>query len=477
MTQTLFTNIMIFDGSSKKSYRGEVLVQGNRIKKVAKGKKRIERNGAEVVDGGGATLMPGLINGHSHIGYSEEGTNLYSLGDTPPEENTLITMRHAHILYDHGFTALVCAATGRARMDIVIRNEIAAGRITGPRVLAASPELTVTGGLGDARQLHMDHGAFSIICDGAEQFRQTARMLCREGVDILKIMPSGDEFIYPYGRGDTTVMTEDEVAAVCEVARQRNRRVGAHARTSESVRLCLKYGINIIHHATYADDETIDMLVEAKDEVFVVPAIGITHNTAYESAEFGMPPESEIALRHHHELAIVSETIKKLHARGVRVLPFGDYAFAWVPHGTDARDFEHIRQLLRLHPGRGAARRDEARRRALRLRQRARDRHSRYGRGQGRLSRRSHHDRRRSAGGSLAVPGPGQHHHGHEGRRVPQDAPAPPPGGSGRRIVPERTQARGATGQRASPPLAGQFPKHGHRRAATDCARSPRACR
>ena len=125
MTQTLFTNIMIFDGSSKKSYRGEVLVQGNRIKKVAKGKKRIERNGAEVVDGGGATLMPGLINGHSHIGYSEEGTNLYSLGDTPPEENTLITMRHAQILYDHGFTALVCAATGRARMDIVIRNEIA----------------------------------------------------------------------------------------------------------------------------------------------------------------------------------------------------------------------------------------------------------------------------------------------------------------------------------------------------------------
>ena len=57
-----------------------------------------------MVDGGGATLMPGLINGHSHIGYSEEGTSLYSLGDTPPEENTLITMQHAQILYDHGFT-------------------------------------------------------------------------------------------------------------------------------------------------------------------------------------------------------------------------------------------------------------------------------------------------------------------------------------------------------------------------------------
>ena len=480
MTQTLFTNIMIFDGSSKKSYRGEVLVQGNRIKKVAKGKKRIERNGAEVVDGGGATLMPGLINGHSHIGYSEEGTNLYSLGDTPPEENTLITMRHARILYDHGFTALVCAATGKARMDIVIRNEIAAGRITGPRVLAASPELTVTGGLGDARQLHMYHGAFSIICDGAEQFRQTARMLCREGVDILKIMPSGDEFIYPYGRGDTTVMTEDEVAAVCEVARQRNRRVGAHARTSESVRLCLKYGINIIHHATYADDETIDMLVEAKDEVFVVPAIGITHNTAYESAEFGMPPESEIALRHHHELAIVSETIKKLHARGVRVLPFGDYAFAWVPHGTDARDFEHFVNYFDFTPA-------EVLHAATKLGGELYAYANAQGTGipdMGEVREGYLADLIMIDGDPLAdlslfqdpdnilmvMKDGGYHKTPQPRRRAAAAAPR-------NRNSPRTDAGEAHDRQRASPPLSGQFPKHGHRRAAMDCARSPRACR
>ena len=341
MTETLFTNIMIFDGSGKNLYRGEVLIQGNRIKTVAKGKKRIERNGAELVDGGGGTLMPGLINGHAHIGYTNR-VGLYSLGNTPPEENTLLTMRHAQILFDHGFTALVGAATGKARMDIVIRNEINAGLIAGPRLLASTPELTVTGGLGDARQLHLHHEAFSIVCDGAEEFRRVARILCREGADILKIMPSGDEFVFPYGQGDSTVMTEEEVAAVCQVAKQRNRRVCAHARSSEAVRLCLKYGVHIIHHATYADDETIDLLAARKRDVFVLPAVGITHNTAYESAAWGMPPDSEIALRHHRELAVVSETVKKLRERGVRVLPFGDYAFAWVPHGTDARDFEHF---------------------------------------------------------------------------------------------------------------------------------------
>jgi len=341
MSQTLFTNIMIFDGSGEKSYQGEVLIQGNRIQKVAKGRKQIDRDGAKLVDGGGATLMPGLINGHSHIGYTD-GSDLYSLGDTPPEENVLITMQHAQTLFDHGFTALIGAATGKARMDIVIRNEINAGRISGPRVLAASPELTVTGGLGDARQLHLHHEAFSVVCDGAEEFRRVARTMCREGVDILKIMPSGDEFIFPYGRGDSTVMIEEEVAAVCQVAQQRNRRVCAHARSSESIQLCLKYGVNIIHHATYADEITLDLLEAKKDDVFVVPAIGITHNTAYESADWGMPPDSEVALRHDRELPIASETAKKLHNRGIRVLPFGDYAFAWVPCGTDTRDFEHF---------------------------------------------------------------------------------------------------------------------------------------
>ena len=199
-------------------------------------------------------------------------------------------MRHAQILFDHGFTALVGAATGKARMDIVIRNEINAGLIAGPRLLASTPELTVTGGLGDARQLHLHHEAFSIVCDGAEEFRRVARILCREGADILKIMPSGDEFVFPYGQGDSTVMTEEEVAAVCQVAKQRNRRVCAHARSSEAVRLCLKYGVHIIHHATYADDETIDLLAARKRDVFVLPAVGITHNTAYDERGLGHAP-------------------------------------------------------------------------------------------------------------------------------------------------------------------------------------------
>ena len=86
----------------------------------------------------------------------------------------------------------------------MIRNAIDAGDIPGPRTLAASPELATTAGLGDVRLRHMHRETFAIVCDGAEEFRKTAREMVREGVDTLKINPSGDEFIphcarSPYG--------------------------------------------------------------------------------------------------------------------------------------------------------------------------------------------------------------------------------------------------------------------------------------
>jgi N-acyl-D-aspartate/D-glutamate deacylase len=88
MPRTLFTNVSIFDGSGQSSFPGEVLVQGNRIKTVAKGKDQIDRSLVEeVVDGGGATLMPGLTEAHGHISYCAA---LKDIGNVPVEEHMLI---------------------------------------------------------------------------------------------------------------------------------------------------------------------------------------------------------------------------------------------------------------------------------------------------------------------------------------------------------------------------------------------------
>jgi imidazolonepropionase-like amidohydrolase len=349
MGGTLFTNVSILDCTGSQPYAGEVLIEGNRIKQVAKAGKKLPRDGARVVDGGGATLMPGLIEAHGHISFCNV-SSLEALGEIPPEEHTLRTMRHAREMLDQGFTAIFSAAAAKPRLDVVIRNAIDAGEIPGPRTRAASPELTVTGGLGDVRRAHMYRETFAIVCDGPEEFRKTAREMCREGVDTLKINPSGDEFV-PCARAHQTVMNDAEVAAVCEVGKSRGKMIAAHCRSAESVKMALRHGVDVLYHCTLCDTEALDLLEEQKERIFVAPAMGIMYTTAEgEGAGYGITKDHAVAVYFRRELDRCIENMKQLRKRGVRVLPGGDYGFAWNPIGTNARDLEHFVNLLGCTP-------------------------------------------------------------------------------------------------------------------------------
>ena len=348
MARILFTNVKVLDGSGAEPFPAKVLVEGNRIKSVTPVSEVLSAEGADLGDGGGATLMPGLVEAHSHISFANTA-DLQSLGDIPPEEHTLLAAKHAKLMLDHGFTSINSAAAAKPRLDVVIRNAINAGDIPGPRMLAATPEMTVSGGLGDVRLWHLHRETFAIVCDGPDEFRRVARQMCREGVDTLKINPSGDEFV-PYARAQQTVMNDAEVAAVCEVARSRGKRVAAHARSAESVKMCLRHGVEMIFHATFADDEAIDALEAAKDRVFVVPTIGITYTTLNEAGAWGITPAIGEQLGLKRELEHAIKVMNELKRRGVRVLPGGDYGFAWNPVGRNARDLEHFVTLFGFTP-------------------------------------------------------------------------------------------------------------------------------
>ena len=348
MGTMLIKNVKIIDGSGTPPFSGEVLIRGNRIAEVKAG-SGIEAAEANVVDGGGQTLMPGLIEAHAHISFCDTAS-LEALGDIPPEEHTLETMKYARKMLDQGFTALFSAAAAKPRLDVVIRNAIDKGDIVGPRMRAASPEMTVTGGLGDVRLAHMYRETFAICCDGPDEFRKVSREMCREGVDTLKINPSGDEFI-PFARAHLTVMNEAEVEAVCEVGRSRGKLVAAHARSAESVKMCMRQGAQVIYHATLSDEEALDMLEARKNEIFVAPAMGIMYATAHgEGAKWGIGKDHPVAIDFMRELEMCIENMKKLKKRGLRVLPGGDYGFAWNPIGTNARDLQHFVNLLDYSP-------------------------------------------------------------------------------------------------------------------------------
>ena len=94
MTTTLFTNVMIWDASGREPFSGEVLVKEERIHALSEEQGKIRQEGTDVVDGGGATLMPGLVEGHAHISYRGRETTFADLGAIPAEEQTLISMHN-----------------------------------------------------------------------------------------------------------------------------------------------------------------------------------------------------------------------------------------------------------------------------------------------------------------------------------------------------------------------------------------------
>ena len=348
MGPTLFRNVRVLDCTGKMPFEGSVLVKGNLIAAVVPAAQALTVPDAMVVDGQGATLMPGLIEAHSHLTFTDVAQSV-DLGFIPPEEHMLKTAANARRMLDAGFTSCFSAAAAKPRLDVVLRNAIDNGDFPGPRTLAASPEMTVAAGLGDVRLYHMYRENFAVVCNGPEEFRRYSREMVREGVDTLKINVSGDAGT-PASPADTTVMNEAEVAAVCEVAQAHGKRVAAHARSAESVKMCLRHGVDVIYHATLLDDEARDQLESRRDRVFVAPVLGNLYSTLNEAAPWGITRAIAEERGIAQELDAGIENMKALHRRGVRVLIGGDYGFAWNPIGTDARDIAHFVDMLGFAP-------------------------------------------------------------------------------------------------------------------------------
>jgi imidazolonepropionase-like amidohydrolase len=346
VARILFSNCRVWDGSGATPYPADVLIDGERIRTVATDRGQLDRAGAEVIEANGMTLMPGLVEGHSHITFinAQRPTDI---GDTPPEEHTLIAARNARILLDHGFTSAYSAASAKLRIDVVIRNAIEAGDLPGPRLRACGPEITVTGGLGDERRAHQFRDSFAMVADGPNEVTKLARLCIREGVDSIKLNISGDDHTRT-GALPRTVMSEEEVRAGVTAAHDFYRKVNAHCRAAEAVKRAVRCGVDVIYHCEHADEEALDLLESVKDRAFVGPAIGLLHAAVHEAPEGALPP----GVRHGIELGLAAagRTYPEMKKRGIRVVIGGDYGFARTPQGENARDIAHFVNHLGYSP-------------------------------------------------------------------------------------------------------------------------------
>jgi imidazolonepropionase-like amidohydrolase len=349
MAKILFTNVRVFDGSGEMPFLGEVLVEDNRIRHVGRGSRTVPSNGYTVIDGRGATLMPGLCDAHTHLSWNDQ-PSLEAIQHMPPEEHVLWCMDMAKRYIENGYTMAVGAAAAKPRLDVVIRNAIESGQIVGPRYLANGQEIATLGGLGDTSPPHIEHEElnFGIVVSGPEGVRAAVRKFIKYGVDLIKLNMSGEEIA---GVPATeTPMSDEECAMGVSEAKRRNRRVCAHSRSAESVKMCVRHGVDIIYHASYADEEALDMLEAARDRHFVAPGLAWLIQTSSGASDWGIKPGSWLASQYKYELDVALEALRKMHKRGIKILPGGDYGFAWTPHGTNAKDLQYFVDLLGMSP-------------------------------------------------------------------------------------------------------------------------------
>ena len=137
---------------------------------------------------------------------------------------------------------------------------------------------------------------------------------------------------------------------MAQIVHAHGRRMNAHARSADSVKMCVRHGVDIIYHANFADEEALDMIEANKDRHFVSPNIGYPTVAVFEGAACGLRPDEVKDLGFPEELEGACNVMKALHKRGVRVLGGGDYGFAWNPHGDYAKELTFFVDYVGFSP-------------------------------------------------------------------------------------------------------------------------------
>lgn len=242
-----------------------VLIEGGRIREVGPDVRVPPQ--VPVLDLSDYTVLPGLIDLHTHLNEGPEDTaDLSVFLHRTYEEAAERGRRKAATTLAAGFTSVRNVGTYLGGSTVALRDEIAAGTVVGPRMQVASFYLTVPGGGGDLLlpgvaeadiPAHLRMG----VARGAEQFRAKAQQAIDSGADVIKIIASGAVLAYGGVPGEPE-MTPDEIAAVVEVAHRAGKKVAAHAHGARSIKEAILAGVDTIEHASLMDDEAIRLAIE-----------------------------------------------------------------------------------------------------------------------------------------------------------------------------------------------------------------------
>ncbi|MCI0414436.1 amidohydrolase family protein [bacterium] len=333
----------VIDGKGGAPLRpGVVLVKGERVEAV--GRELPVPKGARVIDLGSATLLPGLIDLHTHL-TGEVGMHWEEvLLKSTPGRDALFGAKNANDTLMAGFTTCRDMGPTWPFTDVDLKYAIEKGAIAGPRLVVAGNYVSSTGGAGDARQfsIYVDVPMVQNLADGVDSVRRAVRTNLKQGADFIKILATGAVLSKGISPG-AQQYSDEEIRVAVEEAKRWGRYVAAHAHGAEGIKAAIRAGVRTIDHGSMMDDEAIQMLKTGP--TYYVPTLYVGDAVIQGGKQLGIP-ESEIQ-RSREMAAFRSVTFRKALQAGLRI-PFSTDAGVF-PHGQNAREFD-----LRVKQGESA---------------------------------------------------------------------------------------------------------------------------
>jgi imidazolonepropionase-like amidohydrolase len=295
MKSLLFKNARIFDGASAECAEGQWLrVADGLIQEIAS-RPLAPRDGEQVIDVTGRTLMPGLIDAHVHAFASDVAVaRMQAHGEAYRTAHAVRMLGHA---LDCGFTTVRDIGGG----NYSLYKAVADGLIRAPNFLYAGKILSMTGGHGDMRQIDqapryapacacVESNMFSVMADGVDECLKQTREQLRQGAHCIKLMGSGG-VASPTDPIWMNQYREDEIRAIVGECTERRSYASAHCHPASAVRRCVEFGVRAIEHGTLIDADTAAFV--AARGAFVVPTVVVIHALVELGRQLGFPPQSQ----------------------------------------------------------------------------------------------------------------------------------------------------------------------------------------
>ena len=329
MGVTILRNASVLDPERGELAEGQsVAISGNRIADVGRG--LTGPDDAVVLDVAGQTVMPGLIDAHTHPAVVD--MDVFAMAEWPPSYVAARAGRALEGMLARGFTTIRDVGGG----DFGLARAVEDGYFTGPRIRFGGKQLSQTGGAGDwrapSRRVYDDNyysPAIGVICDGVPEVRRAVREEVRRGAHHIKVYLSG-AVDSPSDRVDSTQFSLEELRAIVEEAAAANIYVAGHAYTSRAINRGLECGVRSIEHGNLMDSSSIPLFKQY--DAFYVPTI-VTYHTLAAKSRAGLL-SADIAAKLQQVIDGAIGALEMAHAAGIPIV-----------YGTDLFADMHDQQL------------------------------------------------------------------------------------------------------------------------------------